>query len=114
MQQLQETVERLTAEKQELETQAAAQAETCRELSDANTTLSARALTLAGDAASAGDSVRKQMEVQLAECTSSLNRAREEIEAMRASQQTQQMALMEELNNMQTENANLRAQLRKK
>lgn len=54
------------------------------------------------------------METQLAECNASLARAKEEIENMRTSQQTQQMALMEELNSMQTENANLRAQLRKK
>lgn len=54
------------------------------------------------------------MEVQLAECNTALERAKEEIEAMRSSQQTQQMALLEELNSMQTENASLRAQLRKK
>lgn len=94
--------------------QAAEQAETCRQLTDANNTLSARALSLADDAASAGDSVRKQMEAQLAECNASLARAKEEIEAMHISQQTQQMALLEELNSMQTENTNLRAQLRKK
>lgn len=111
---LQEQVDRITAEKLEIETQAAEQAETCRQLTDANNTLSARALTLASDAADAGDSVRKQMEVQLAECNTALERAKEEIEAMRSSQQTQQMALLEELNSMQTENASLRAQLRKK
>ncbi|KAF9814377.1 hypothetical protein IEO21_05111 [Rhodonia placenta] len=111
---LQEQVDRITAEKLEIETQAAEQAETCRQLTDANNTLSARALTLASDAADAGDSVRKQMEVQLAECNTALERAKEEIEAMRSSQQTQQMALLEELNSMQTENASLRTQLRKK
>ncbi|KAI0940024.1 hypothetical protein AcV5_001243 [Taiwanofungus camphoratus] len=114
VQHLQESVDRILAEKLEVETQAADQAETCRQLTDANNTLSARALTLASDAASASDSVRKQMETQLAECNASLARAKEEIENMRTSQQTQQMALMEELNSMQTENANLRAQLRKK
>lgn len=112
--QLQEAVERIQAEKLDIEAQAAEQAETCAQLTNANNSLSARALTLADDAASASDSVRKQMEAQLSECTTSLAKAREEIEAMRNSQQTQQMALLEELNSMQTENANLRAQLRKK
>jgi len=111
---LQDAIDRITQEKQEIEMQAAEQAETCRQLTDANNTLSARALSLADDAASAGDSVRKQMEAQLAECNASLARAKEEIEAMHISQQTQQMALLEELNSMQTENTNLRAQLRKK
>ncbi|KAL6309835.1 Up-regulated during septation-domain-containing protein [Sparassis latifolia] len=111
---LQDSVDRIMAEKLEIETQAEEQAETCRQLSDANNTLSARALNLASEAASASDSVRKQMESQLAETNASLAEAKEEIEAMHRSQQTQQMALMEELNSMQTENANLRAQLRKK
>ena len=41
-------------------------------------------------------------------------KAQEEIDAVRISQQTQQLALLEELNSVQTENTNLRAQLRKK
>ncbi|KZT05616.1 uncharacterized protein LAESUDRAFT_743869 [Laetiporus sulphureus 93-53] len=114
VQQLQEAVDRITAERLEIETRAAEQAETCRQLTDANNSLSARALTLASDAASAGDTVRKQLEAQLTECNASLARAKEEIESLRTSQQTQQMALLEELNSMQTENANLRTQLRKK
>ncbi|PCH40902.1 hypothetical protein WOLCODRAFT_137063 [Wolfiporia cocos MD-104 SS10] len=110
-QRLQEFVDRITKEKLELENQATAQANTCRELTDANNKLSAGALTLADDAAA---SVRKQMEAQLAERNAAFARATEEIEALRSSQQTQQMALLEELNSMQTENANLRAQLRKR
>ncbi|KAI0355361.1 hypothetical protein OH77DRAFT_1424841 [Trametes cingulata] len=114
VQNLQEAVERITAEKLELETQAAEQAETCRQLTDANNTLSARVLKLAEEGASASDSVRKRLEAELAECKSALSKAQDEIEAMRISQQTQQMALLEELNSVQTENTNLRAQLRKK
>ncbi|KAI0329553.1 hypothetical protein GY45DRAFT_1324842 [Cubamyces sp. BRFM 1775] len=114
VQNLQEAVERITAEKLELETQAAEQAETCAQLTDANNTLSARVLKLAEEGASASDSVRKRMEAELSECKSALSKAQEEIETMRISQQTQQMALLEELNSVQTENTNLRAQLRKK
>ncbi len=114
IQHLQDAIDRITAEKLEVETHAAEQAETCAQLTDANNNLSARALTLADDAASAQDSVRKQMEVQLAEVNASLAKAKAEVESMRESQQTQQMALMEELNSVQTENDSLRAQLRAK
>ncbi|KAJ8487534.1 hypothetical protein ONZ51_g4097 [Trametes cubensis] len=114
VQNLQEAIERITAEKLELETQAAEQAETCAQLTDANNTLSARVLKLAEEGASASDAVRKRMEAELSECKSALSKAQEEIETMRISQQTQQMALLEELNSVQTENTNLRAQLRKK
>lgn len=69
---------------------------------------------MANEAASATDSVRKQLEAQLAEANSSLSKALDEVESMRQSQQTQQMALLEELNSVQTENTSLRAQLRAK
>ncbi|OBZ70148.1 hypothetical protein A0H81_09724 [Grifola frondosa] len=114
VQNLQDAVERITAEKLEVETHAAEQGETCRQLTDANNKLSARALTLAEEAASASDGVRKQMEVQLSECRESLARAQQQIEEITVSQQSQQMALLEELNSVQTENTNLRTQLRKK
>ncbi|KAI0638527.1 Up-regulated during septation-domain-containing protein [Trametes polyzona] len=114
VQNLQEAVERITAEKLELETQAAEQAETCRQLTDANNSLSARVLKLAEEGASASDAVRKRMEAELADCKAALARAQDEIESLRVSQQTQQMALLEELNTVQTENTSLRAQLRKK
>lgn len=45
--------------------------------------------------------VRKQLETQLNECELALDAA-----------QNQRIALLDELNEMQTENANLRAQLR--
>lgn len=114
LQWLQESVERLQAEKLDIETQAAEQAETCVQLQEANNKLSARALIMAEEAASATDSVRKQFEAQLAEANSSLSKAREEMESIRQSQQSQQMALLEELNSTQNENTNLRAQLRAK
>ena len=91
---------------------AAEQAETCRQLSDANNQLSAKTLTLAEEAASAPEKVRRQMEGQLAECQASLQRAQDEVDMLRTSEQSQRIALLDELNLMQTENGNLRAQLR--
>jgi len=54
------------------------------------------------------------MEAQLSLAESRLAKANEEIDTMLMSEQTQRVALLEELNAAQTENENLRAQLRKK
>lgn len=109
---LRAAVDRAVAEKRDVEMHAADQAETCRQLTEANNTLSAKTLSLAQEAASAPELVRKQLESQLDECQKALREAREEVEAMRTSEQTQRIALLDELNSMQTENGNLRAQLR--
>ncbi|KAG1805223.1 Up-regulated during septation-domain-containing protein [Suillus subaureus] len=111
---LQDAIERAVCESREMEMHAANQAETCRQLTEANSSLSAKTLRLAEEAAVAPEKVRKQLEGQLAECTEALRKAREEVDAMRMSEQTQRIALLDELNSMQTENGNLRAQLRAK
>ncbi|TFK55653.1 hypothetical protein OE88DRAFT_1722704 [Heliocybe sulcata] len=114
VEQLQETVERITAQKAEVEMHAAEQAETCRQLTQANNALSAQTLTLADEAASASEGVRRQMEAQMAELKASLQKAEDQLEAVQISEQSQRAALLDELNSMQTENGNLRAQLRAK
>lgn len=111
---MQETLEQLQAEKLEIETQAAAQAETCAQLTEANNQLSAKALVMANEAASTTDTVRRQLETQLSETRTALAKAKEELESVQQSQQTQQMALLEALNTAQTENDGLRSQLRAK
>ncbi|RDB19786.1 hypothetical protein Hypma_012893 [Hypsizygus marmoreus] len=112
LQQLQDILDRVENEKRQVEMLAAEQAETCRQLTEANNTLSARTLTLAEEAASAPEMVRKQLESQLAETRAALDAAQDEVQAMRMSEQSQRIALLDELNSMQTENGNLRAQLR--
>lgn len=112
--QLQEVIDQLESEKRELEGQFAEQVETCRQLTAANSSLSAQSLSLADEIASATNAVRKQMEAQLALVENKLAQANEEVDAMRMSEQTQRVALLEELNAAQTENETLRAQLRKK
>lgn len=137
MSNLQDAADRITSEKLDLETQAAEQAETCRQLTDANNSLSAQVLKLAeqSNSSSASDVMRRKLDVEVkkletevekltaevgrleTELTASktaLNKAHEEVDEVRLWQQTQQMALLEELNSVQTENTNLRAQLRKK
>jgi uncharacterized phage infection (PIP) family protein YhgE len=76
---LQKDVERLTSAKQDLEASAAEQAETCRQLQDSNDMLSARTLTLAEEAVSAADNVRKQMEGQLEKSQKALDEAQEQV-----------------------------------
>lgn len=112
MHRLQDSVDMITAQKLEIEMQAAEQAETCRQLTEANNTLSARALTLAEEAASAPEAIRKQLEAQLAESRAALKGAQEQLDAIISSEQNQKAALLDELNAMQTENGQLRAQLR--
>ena len=109
---LQEAVDRFTVEKREIEKQLAAQEESCRQLTQANNTLSARALTLADEAATAPEKVRKELMAQLTECRANLKEAQEELDAVRRSDQSQTEALLDELNSLQTDNGNLRAQLR--
>ncbi|KAF9057851.1 Up-regulated during septation-domain-containing protein [Panaeolus papilionaceus] len=116
---LHSTIERMTAERRDLEERAAEQAEQCAQLTEANNTLSARTLTLAEEAAHAPEYMRRQMEVQLAEAKKQLDETKkqlevalEEIDGMRNMEQSQRIALLDELNTMQTENASLRAQLR--
>lgn len=112
MQRLQDSVDIITAQKLEIEMQAAEQAETCRQLTEANNTLSARALTLAEEAASAPEAIKKQLEAQLTESRAALKAAQEQLDAVVSSEQNQKATLLDELNTMQTENGQLRAQLR--
>ena len=112
IQHFQSTIDRLESEKRQLESLAAEQAETCAQLNEANNTLSTRALTLAEEAAKAPEMVRKQLEAHLNECKRALDVAKGEVDDMRSSEQSQKAVLLNELNEMQTENANLRAQLR--
>lgn len=88
-----EQVERLSAEKLAVEERVAEQAETLRELTRANAALSARALQLAQDAAAAQEELRA-------------------VSSVSEREQVQRLALMEEINLVQTENGNLRQQLR--
>ena len=89
----QEQLEQLAAEKLAVEERAAEQAETLRQLTEANATLSSRALQLAEDAAAAQEELRA-------------------VKAVSEREQAQRLALLEEINLVQTENGTLRQQLR--
>lgn len=109
---LQTAVERAQRERRQYEQKAHDQSVTLQNLTDANGILSARALALAEEVATAPESMRIKMEAQLAEVRRQLKEAIEEIEAMRGSEQGQKAALLEELNVVQEENTKLREQLR--
>ncbi|KAH9009764.1 hypothetical protein EDB83DRAFT_2322667 [Lactarius deliciosus] len=91
--QRQEQIEQLAAEKLAVEERAAEQAETLRQLTEANGVLSARALQLAEDAAAVQEELRA-------------------VNTVSEREQTQRLALLEEINLVQTENGSLRQQLR--
>ena len=103
------TLER--SEKQQLEKALQKHVQTCQQLSEANNALSARTLTLA-EASSTAEAVRNQLETKLAETRAALEAARNEMDEMRMTEQTQRIMLMDELNTTQSENASLKAQLR--
>ena len=89
----QEQVDQLAVEKLAVEERAAEQAETLRQLTEANATLSSRSLQLAEDAAAAQEELRA-------------------VKAVSEREQAQRLALLEEINLVQTENGTLRQQLR--
>ncbi|KAH9009769.1 hypothetical protein EDB83DRAFT_2322671 [Lactarius deliciosus] len=89
----QEQVDQLAAEKLAVEERAAEQTETLRQLTEANGVLSARALQLAEDAAAVQEELRT-------------------VNAVSEREQTQRLALLEEINLVQTENRGLCQQLR--
>lgn len=109
---LQDAVELARREKRKFEQNVQDQAVTVQNLTDANGTLSARALALAEEVATAPESMRIKMEAQLAEVRRQLKESLEEIEAMRGSEQGQKAALLEELNVVQGEVIRLRDELR--
>jgi hypothetical protein len=109
---LQDAVERAQREKRKFEQKVQDQAVTLQNLTDANGTLSARALALAEEVATAPESMRIKMEAQLGEVRRQLKESLEEIEAMRGSEQGQKAALLEELNVVQGEVIKLRDELR--
>ena len=85
----QEQVEQLAAEKLSVEEAAAEQAQTLRQLTEANTTLSARTLQLANEAAAAEEELRA-------------------VNAVSECKQEPRLALLEKINLVQTENGSLR------
>ncbi|KAI6018300.1 hypothetical protein EDC04DRAFT_3093366 [Pisolithus marmoratus] len=112
IEELRNSVECVVADKREIKMHAADQAETCRQLMEANSVLSTKTLALAQEAAAAPEVICKQMESQLSECREKLCKAEEEIHTMQTSEQTQWIVLLDELNSMQTVNASLQVQLR--
>jgi uncharacterized coiled-coil protein SlyX len=81
-------------QKQELEVQAAEQAQTLEELQDANNNLSARALTLAAEAAeaaSAPSAMKAELEAKIRTLQDSLDEAKQELDRIRSAESAQRM-----------------------
>ncbi|KAK7049761.1 hypothetical protein VNI00_005792 [Paramarasmius palmivorus] len=128
--------ERVKAEKEELERELEAQGEVCRQLAEANNVLSVKVADASTHQDASVEKARKEtealqrdlgtlrgewekavaakmeLEKKLEEVKKALDDAREEVDVLRRSEQSQSMMLMDELNNVQTENGRLREQLR--
>lgn len=115
IEQIQAAYEEMLEIKQQLEVDAARQAEVCANLTEANNTLSARALTLAEESANASAPVaaaRAKLEAEAAALKKKSDELEAELDRVRGAEQSQRIALLDELNSMQTENTNLRNQIR--
>ncbi|KAG9123858.1 hypothetical protein FRC07_013720 [Ceratobasidium sp. 392] len=115
IEQIQAAYDEVMEIKQQLEVDAARQAEVCAHLTEANATLSARALTLAEESANASAPVvaaRAKLEAEAAELKKKSDELEAELERVRGAEQSQRIALLDELNSMQTENTTLRNQIR--
>lgn len=105
-------IERVEAEKRELESRIAKHDEEVERLAETNNTLMEKNLSLAEEAAQAPERVRQQLEVQIQDLKKQLALAEAELDEIRTNGQTQRIQLLDELNSMQKENGSLRAQLR--
>uniref|UniRef100_D8PQL7 Up-regulated during septation protein 1 domain-containing protein n=1 Tax=Schizophyllum commune (strain H4-8 / FGSC 9210) TaxID=578458 RepID=D8PQL7_SCHCM len=125
---LQDAVDRITQEKAEIEMQAAEQAQTMDQLQETNNTLSAKTLSLAEEVVAAPEGVKRQLDdakkqlasvqQQLAEVQRSYADSkaaeddRDELERVRNGEQMQKALLLDELNDLQMQNGQLREQIR--
>ncbi|KDN48166.1 hypothetical protein RSAG8_03182, partial [Rhizoctonia solani AG-8 WAC10335] len=112
LEQLQAGYEELLEIKAQLEIDAAGQAEVCSNLTEANNALSARALSLANESSTSVLAARAKLEAEAAELKKKSDQLEAELERVRGAEQGQRIALLDELNTMQTENTNLRNQIR--
>lgn len=112
--QLQNGIELALKQKRALETKLMDTELSLKELTEKNNTLNSRALVLTAEAAEASTNTEelRKLEAERADLKVSLARAEDEVDAMRNAEQSQRIALLDELNSMQKENENLRAQLR--
>ena len=74
--------------------------------------MTARTITLTEEVVTVSEKVRQELQAQLTEVKGQLEEAQGDLDRMRRSEQTQTEALLEELNTLQNDNGNLRAQLR--
>ncbi|KAG8745564.1 hypothetical protein FRC10_007742 [Ceratobasidium sp. 414] len=115
IEQIQAAYDEVMEIKQQLEVDAARQAEVCAHLTETNATLSAHTLTLAEESANASAPVaaaRAKLEAEAAELKKKSDELEAELERVRGAEQGQRIALLDELNSMQTENTTLRNQIR--
>ncbi|KAI3610733.1 involucrin repeat protein [Moniliophthora roreri] len=129
---LQDAYGELHQEKGDLERELTQQGEVCKQLAEANNVLNAKLSSSASGSDQArreveaaqrememlkgeftnAEQAKKELEGKMTEIKKALDEAREEVDVLRRSEQSQSMMLMEELNNVQTENGKLREQLR--
>ncbi|KAK8861587.1 hypothetical protein IAR55_002410 [Kwoniella newhampshirensis] len=109
---LQSALDGATTSKRALESQLAQQQETCNRLSEANDTLSAKALELAQAAEDEKRALQSKLQGEVDEMRVKLKECEEDADEERAKSQGQRIQLLDELNSLQAEVGDLRKQLR--
>ncbi|KAL7416620.1 Up-regulated during septation-domain-containing protein [Mrakia frigida] len=111
---LENTISALREDKRRLEISLNAQIEACDSLSEANESLSTRALTLADEAAQEKRAMQIRLEAEIERLRTEITKIRDDMDDQRAREQGQGIALLDELNSLQDEVQTLRKQLRQK
>ncbi|WRT65708.1 uncharacterized protein IL334_002655 [Kwoniella shivajii] len=111
---LQRSLDNANSAKRHLEQQLQAQLETCSRLSEANDTLSAKALDLAQVAEEEKSSLANKLYNEIDDLKRKLKGTEDDADEERAKSQGQRIQLLDELNSLQAEVGDLRKQLRAK
>lgn len=113
LQELHKTIDILQDNKKALERNAVEQANTCERLSEANEKLSGQTLALAQAAEQEKRILQNRYDQEITGLYQELKKVQEEMEERGGREQEQRLQLLDEMNTIQSHNANLRAQLRK-
>ncbi|WVR03808.1 hypothetical protein IAU60_000804 [Kwoniella sp. DSM 27419] len=111
---LQSALDNANSTKRTMEAQLTAQLATCARLTEANDSLSARALDMAQSAQEEKTGLTAKLSTEIEELRRKLRACEEDADEERAKSQGQRIQLLDELNSLQAEVGDLRKQLRAK
>ncbi|ORX36527.1 Up-regulated during septation-domain-containing protein [Kockovaella imperatae] len=109
---LRSALDSASTSKRQLETQLSTHTESINRLETANRSLSSKTLSLAEDAEKEKKILQKKMQDEIDRLKREVEEAQEEVDEARTRGSAQRIQLLDELNSLQAENADLRKQIR--